>query len=108
MAIRRLRPLTRKQKERYFRERYAKLLDEGYAPEEADMLANIRISRGEFAKLRRKRKKMVLDLLSQGWTPKSARRKVREDLRSKKELLIDWDSFRNLVYPKKGKTSLAG
>lgn len=108
MAIRRARPLTRKQKERYFRERYAKLLDEGYAPEEADMLANIRISSGEFVKLRRKRKKMVADLLSQGWTPRAARRKVREDLRKRKELLIDWDSFRNLVYPKRGRTNLAG
>ena len=108
MAIRRARPLTRKQKERYFRERYARLLEEGYSPEEADMLANISISKGEFAKLRRRRKKMVQDLIVQGWSPGAARRKVREDLRKKKELLIDWDTFRTLIYPKKGKTTLAG
>ena len=62
MAVRdaRKRPLSKKQKERLYKIRYERLLDDGgFTPEEVDLLANVRISRGEFSKVRRKRKRMI-------------------------------------------------
>ena len=46
MAVRK-RKLSKKQKKYLFGIRYETLLEDGFAPEECDVLANVRISRGK-------------------------------------------------------------
>lgn len=99
--------LSKKQKEYYFSKRYQRLLDEGFSAEEADLLANVRISKGGFLRSRRERKKKYEALLRQGVSPMEAKKRIVEQARGENKLFIDWATFRKEIYPDNRKLAIA-
>ena len=106
MAVRK-RKLSKKQKEYFFDIRYKTLLEDGFTPEECDVLANVRMSRGGFFKIRRERKRMYQKYLDEGLSPGQAKDRIEKEKRKEEELIVDWDVFRRVIYPEQKKAALA-
>ena len=94
-----------KEKERWFFLRYYKLIDEGFAPEEANIIANAKMSSRSVRKFRAKRRYIydnVYDELRKKYNGpvehKEVLTEIAKRIRNTSEEVVDWDSYRRLVY----------
>jgi len=92
------RRLSRRQVNRWFFLRFDVLMLEGFNPEEANIIANAKISTAPVRKFRRRRKRLLQSYIDEGFTHKEAREKLASDIRNQPEEVVDWDSYRRLVY----------
>ena len=92
------RRLSRRQRNRWFFIRFDVLVMEGFIPEEANLMANTRISTPGVRRLRRRRKRMVQDEINKGFTHREAIENVRKAVADTDLEVVDWDAFRRLVY----------
>lgn len=94
------RRLTRRQKDYWYFVRYDALLLEGFAPEEAGVIALTRISSKPVKRLRRQRKRVLASFLSQGLEAREAIEATRSYFRETGQNILTWDHFRYYLYPK--------
>lgn len=92
------RRLSKRARNRWFYTRFETLCNEGFTPEEANLIANCRISSIPFRKLRRSRKIMVQRYVDGGNTFLGAIEKTRADVRKSGKEILDWDLMRRFVY----------
>lgn len=92
------RRLSKRARNRWFYSRFDTLCNEGFTPEEANLIANCRISSLPFRKLRRTRKLMVQKYVDRGETFLGAIAKTRVDVRNSGREILDWDLMRRFVY----------
>ena len=80
----------------WFYKRYDILCLEGFTPEEAAIIANVRISTPMIRRVRRVRKRQIAGYLNQGYSLKEAVDAVRERYRDSRQEILDWPSFRQM------------
>lgn len=101
--------LSRRQRSFWYIWRYDQLIMEGFSPEEAALIANTKISAPEVRRLRRKRKRLfqkyIYDYEDAGYSIMEAREEAYNEmltiLDEKEEQIIDWDTFKRILYAKK-------
>jgi len=95
--------MARRKKRRFlsywYIRRYDTLLLEGFTPEEAVVISNVRISTPQMRRLRRRRKKMLQRYVDRGLPLRQAIESVRTDVRGSDVEIIDWDKLRTVLYP---------
>jgi len=78
--------------------RYDKLLLEGFTPEEAQVIASVRISSPPIRNLRKRRIRRVVKYIKQGYDFYDAIDKVRDEVRDEDEEVIDWQTLMRIFY----------
>ena len=87
---------NKRRKERWFFLRFETLVQEGFTPEESNMIAYARISSKQMRRVRRSR---VSFLNKSAYELSKAKGSVSlQEIRETDSEIIDWDAYRRLVY----------
>lgn len=92
--------LSRRQRSRWFFWRYDQLLIEGFSPEEAALIANTKISAKGVRELRKHRKRTLQRYMDSGFSRSEAMEEIMDELNARGDAIIDWDTFRRILYGK--------